>query len=140
MDARERDDRMALRELVYRYAKLIDDRAFDDIPSVFTDDAILTGPGYAMAGYAELRDGLRQIETYSATLHCVHNQLVEITGDEARGETWCVANHLYETDGVARKLDLGIRYDDRYRREHGTWRIARRRLELVWDQDFPRKG
>ncbi len=139
MDARELDDRVALRELTYRYARLIDDRAYDDIPNVFTEDAVLSGPGYAMTGYAELRGGLEQIEMYSATLHCVHNHLVELDGDQATGEAYCVANHLYEAEGVARKLDMGIRYTDAYRREAGAWRIASRELNLIWDQDLPRK-
>ncbi len=139
MDARELEDRIALRELVYRYARLIDDRAYDDIPNVFTEDAELSGPGYSMNGYAELRGGLSQIETYSATLHCVHNQLVELSGDDATGETYCVANHVYEADGTARILDMGIRYTDVYRCERGAWRIAKRQLNVVWDQDLPQR-
>ena len=136
MDAREIDDRFALRELAYRYARLIDDRAYDDIPTVFTEDAQLTGTGYAMTGHEELRGGLERIEQYSATLHCVHNQVVEIAENDATGETYCVANHIYEKEGVARKLDMGIRYQDIYRREAGTWRIAKRHLHLVWQQDL----
>ncbi len=141
MDTRELDDRIALRELAYRYASLIDDRAFDDIPSVFTEDAQLTGPGYAMRGHEELRGGLERIEQYSSTLHCVHNQLVELAGDDATGKTYCVANHLYEKDGVPRKLDMGIRYQDVYRRDptDGSWRIAKRHLHLVWQQDLPQE-
>ncbi len=45
MDAAELGDRAALHDLVCRYASLIDDRALDDIPSVFTEDSQLTGPG-----------------------------------------------------------------------------------------------
>jgi ketosteroid isomerase-like protein len=140
MEAQELDDRFALRELTYRYARLVDDRAYDDIPTVFTEDALLEGPGYKMTGHAELQGGLEQIEMYSATLHCVHNHLVKLAGDEATGEAYCVANHLYEADGIARKLDMGIRYTDRYRREDGHWRIAKRVLHLIWDQDLPQKG
>ena len=72
-----------------------------------------------------------------ATLHCVHNHRVELDGDAAEGEAYCVANHLHEVDGVPYKLDWGVRYGDRYRRDAGVWRIARRELRVVWEQDLP---
>jgi hypothetical protein len=97
----------------------------------------LAGPGFELTGHEPIRAGMRSIERYSATFHAVHNQLVEIYGDDAHGDTWCVASHLHEVEGRPYKLDWGIRYKDRYRREEGRWRIARRGLELVWEQDLP---
>ncbi|MCY1519478.1 hypothetical protein D9M68_542310 [compost metagenome] len=56
---------------------------------------------------------------------------------EASAETYCVANHLYEAEGVARKLDWGIRYRDRFVCRDGLWRITHRELLLDWTQDLP---
>lgn len=137
MDPREIADRIALRELVERYARIPDDRAFELVDELFCADATLIGPGFELRGHEAIREGMRSIERFSATLHCVHNHLVEIRGDEAEGETWCVANHLHEVEGRPRKLDWGIRYRDRYRRESGGWRIAHRELRLVWEQEGP---
>ena len=81
--------------------------------------------------------GLATIDQFSATLHCVHNQIAEISGDEASGEIYCVANHLLEKDGVPFKLDMGIRYEDRYERGPEGWRIAERVLNLIWQQELP---
>jgi len=133
----DRDDERLLRQLAYRYARLIDRRDWEEIPRVFTETASLTGPGYAMTGYRELKAGLQAIEMYSATLHCVHNQIAEIDGDFATGELYCVANHLHEKNGVPFKLDMGIRYEDRYERGSDGWRIAERVLNLIWQQDLP---
>lgn len=130
-------DERELRRLAYRYARMIDRRDWDEIPRVFTETARLTGPGYAMTGHEELRAGLGAIEMYSATLHCVHNQTAEIDGARGTGELYCIANHLYEKEGVPFKLDMGIRYDDRYERGAGGWRISRRVLNLIWQQDLP---
>lgn len=135
MDASEIADRIALRELVERYARIPDDRAYGLVDEIFCADATLSGPGFELCGHDAIRAAMQSIEQYSATLHCVHNHLVEVRGDEAVGETWCVANHLHEVDGQPRKLDWGIRYRDRYRREAGGWRIAHRELRLVWEQD-----
>jgi hypothetical protein len=137
MDPRETANRLELRRLVDLYASIPDDRNYALVEEVFTTDATLAGPGFELTGHEPIRAGMRSIERYSATFHAVHNQLVEIYGDDAHGDTWCVASHLHEVEGRPYKLDWGIRYKDRYRREEGRWRIARRGLELVWEQDLP---
>jgi len=116
---------------------MIDRRDWDEIPRVFAENACLSGPGYSMNGHGELSAGLQQIELYSATLHCIHNQIVTIDGPLATGELYCVANHLYEKDGVPFKMDMGIRYEDRYERGPDGWRIVERLLNLIWQQDLP---
>ena len=133
----DREDERLLRKLAYRYARLIDRRDWSEIPRVFTEAARVSGPGYAMTGHQELKAGLQVIEMYSATMHCVHNQIADIDGDRANGELYCVANHLHERDGVPFKLDMGIRYEDRYERGPNGWRIAERVLNLIWQQDLP---
>jgi uncharacterized protein (TIGR02246 family) len=140
MERNELTDRLALRDLVTRYARIPDDRDYDLVYEIFTRDAELVGPGFALAGVEQIREAMRAIERYHATLHCVHNQLVQLRGDEADGETYCVANHLYEADGRPHKLDWGIRYKDHFRREARGWRIARRELSVVWEQDQPLAG
>lgn len=137
MDSQTRDDEDALRKLAYRYARMVDRRDWDEIPLVFSSDARLEGPGYAMNGHAELRAGLQTIDMFSATLHCVHNHWFDVAGGEATGELYCVANHLLEKEGTPFKLDMGIRYEDRYRREGELWKITSRILHLVWQQELP---
>lgn len=136
MTAEERDER-ALRKLAYRYASMIDRRDWSQIPNVFTKEARLSGPGYSMEGHEALAGGLATIDMFEATMHCVHNQTSEVSGDVATGEIYCVANHLHEKEGVACKLDMGIRYEDRYERGPDGWRIAERILNLIWQQELP---
>lgn len=140
MTLEELTERLALRDLVTRYAGIPDDRNYALVDEVFTEDAVLIGPGFSLAGREQIREGMAAIEQYSATMHSVHNHSVEISGDRARGLTYCVANHLHEVEGVAHKLDWGVRYNDEYRREARGWRISRRELQLVWQQDLPLGG
>jgi len=100
---------------------------------------VLKGAGFELAGRERILRALPTItDRYRATFHAVHNQTLEIAGDEAGGETYCVASHLYERDGEARKLDWGIRYQDRYQRgSDGTWRFSRRELIVDWEQELP---
>lgn len=132
-----REDELAIRDLAFRYARIVDRRVYDEIPQVFMPDCELAGVGFRMQGHAELDAGLRKIEMYSATQHCVHNQATRVEGDRASGEFYCVAYHIHERDGVPYKLDMGIRYEDQYVRTAEGWRIARRTLVLIWQQDLP---
>lgn len=134
------EDRLALQELSARYARAVDRRDYAAFVALFAADAVLCGPGYAMQAHAEIERGIRLIEQYETTQHCVHNQLVELRGDAASGEVYCVARHVYTQQGVKRKLDMGVRYQDEYRRERGSWRFARRELVLDWTQDLPLQG
>ena len=131
------EDRLALQELAARYARAVDRRDYAAFTALFTADGVLCGPGYSMRAHAEIERGIRLIEQYESTQHCVHQQLVDVRGDAANGETYCVARHVYTREGEKRKLDMGVRYQDEYRRERGEWRIARRELALDWTQDLP---
>ncbi len=135
--ASRREDELAIRDLANRYARMIDRRDWPELPRVFTPDCELSGQGYRMRGHAELDRGLRKIDMYSVTLHCVLNQVTRLDGDRATGEFYCIANHIHEREGVAYKLDMGIRYDDRYVRTADGWRLAKRVLNLIWQQDLP---
>ena len=131
------EDRLSLRELADRYARAVDRRDWALAATLFTAECVLQGPGYQLVGREKILAGLRLIDRYSATQHSVHNQLVEVVGDLATGETYCTAHHVYARDGRQRMLDWGIRYQDRCVREAGAWRYARRELLLDWSQDLP---
>jgi ketosteroid isomerase-like protein len=120
-----------------RYARAVDRRDWALAATLFTDDAVLLSTRFELVGVPQILRGLRTVERYRATFHAVHNQTLEIDGDEASAETYCVANHLFERAGAARKLDRGIRYQDRYRRgADGAWRLARRELIVDWEQEL----
>ncbi|WP_454737303.1 nuclear transport factor 2 family protein [Cupriavidus necator] len=136
----ELEHKTAIHALTCRYAQAVDRRDFPKLAELFTPDARLSGPGFHMDGPQAIVDGMASLGQYRATQHHVHHQLVELDGDTASGETYCIANHLYEQGGVPRKLDWGIRYQDRFVRWHGQWRIAARELVVDWTQDLPLQG
>ena len=131
-------DRAAIRDLACRYARAVDRRDWVLAATLFTEDAVLAGSRFELVGIEHILRGLGRVERYRATFHAVHNQTLEIAGDEAVGETYCVANHLLERDGRSFKLDWGIRYQDRcLRGTDGVWRFARRELIVDWEQELP---
>ncbi|MBD2836048.1 nuclear transport factor 2 family protein [Pseudomonas sp. JM0905a] len=136
----EASHKQALYELVCRYAQAVDKRDWQALARLFTPDAVLKGPGFSFDGVDAIVAGMNGLGRFNLTQHHVHNHLAEFDELEANAETYCVANHLYEADGLTRKLDWGIRYLDRFACIDGLWHFTRRELLLDWSQDLPLQG
>lgn len=129
-------DEAALRRTAEIYAQGADRKEKQLWRSVLADDCRIEGPGFVTEGLdATLQsvDALGQM--FRSTLHKVHNQTVIIEGDQASGETYCTADHLL--NDADQLLRWTIRYIDEWRREGDTWRITRRKLELLWEEIVP---
>ena len=124
--------------LAFRYAALIDDRRLDQLHTIMLPSIRISGPGYVMDTLPEVERGMELLRQYDRTFHMVGNQLGD-WGDDGvwSGETYCIASHVYQRDGVEWKLDMAIRYQDRIVRHDGGLRFASRELRLAWVQDLP---
>jgi len=131
------EDHVAIQRLMYLYARCADRKDYAGFAAVFCDDAVFDFAGTEVKTCAAIQQMMRNLERFARTLHQVYNTLYEVEGDEALGETYCVASHLLLVDGREAKLDMGIRYEDRLRRTPGGWRIAFRRFHLIWSQTAP---
>ncbi|MBA6412634.1 nuclear transport factor 2 family protein [Parahaliea sp. F7430] len=128
------------RLLAAKYAQFADDRTFSRMAEIMSDDFTQTGPGFGSNSLQEFIDNLELLKDYSATFHLVGNQVGEWHNEIYTGETWSVAAHIYERDGVTRKLDMGIRYQDVIENVEGRFRYTSRNLNVVWTQDLPCQG
>ncbi len=127
-------DEWALLGLANRYAQAVDRRDADGLAALFTEDGGLDRPGASWRGHEQLRAIVARLNTlYGSTFHTVRNQTVTIDCDSAEGETYCVAMHMMPlVDGVQKRMDMGIRYQDSFVRQNGTWLFARRELIVDW--------
>ena len=139
-------DRAALYQLAVRYARAADRREYAVFGEIFSEDgriathrgdAFGSEPLYSIDGRDTIMERLRGLEEYECTNHVVSNQLVEIDGDTATGETYCIAHHLYREDGVAMDLTMAVRYQDRFARKDGRWLFTERRLAVDWERRLP---
>jgi len=132
----ENPDAAAFRLLAERYAEACDRNRPELLEAIMAEDAVIEGPGFRMSGRAEIRAipaSLRQ--QFRGTRHVVENQSVAVDGDQAVGETYGTANHLYEsTESGMKVLVWHIRYQDRFVRSADGWRFAERRLVLDWTE------
>ena len=133
------DDRSMLADLAARYAAAVDFRDFDRLREVFTADCLLdTGRG-ERDGIDAIIEAMQGLLRYDATTHVVGQQLLETHDGDIRGVTYCTAHHLRTdpTDGRRTDTVMHIRYHDRFVRHDDGWRIATRRLEVVWTDQQP---
>ncbi|MEO8695995.1 MAG: nuclear transport factor 2 family protein [Acidimicrobiales bacterium] len=134
----EVSDRLALRALVEQYAKGADNRSPELFGGAFTKDGVLNtnrGPVNGSDAIAALAPKLGR---YKATMHMIANHYVEFVDDDnATGETYCMASHVYDSDGIDRVYVMAIRYQDVYVRTGDGWRMSARTLTLQWDEDRP---
>ena len=128
------------RQLATRYALYVDNREFARMADIMLADFTQQGPGFAAGSRKEFIANLEFLRNYSETFHLIGNQYGSWDGDDYRGETWCVASHLYEKGGQARKLDMGIRYQDDIVLLDGEYRYRSRDLKVVFTQDLPLQG
>jgi hypothetical protein len=134
-------DVLALRALVEQYARGADTRDAARFTDVFTGDGCLATSRGEVLGPEVLATLAPALARYRATLHLVGNHDVVFDDDDhAHGATACCASHAYTAEGVERVYVMQILYHDRYVREQGGWRIAERRLELLWTEDRPLRG
>jgi hypothetical protein len=125
------------RTLAVKYARFVDDRQFDRMREIMSDNFTQKGPGFGSDSLEEFIANLHVLDQYSATFHLVANQYGEWQNDLYTGETYGVASHIYERDGSQRKLDMGIRYQDVIESTGVDFKYLSRDLKIIWTQDLP---
>ena len=140
------DVRLALAELAARYAVSVDLRDFDRLRGVFVPECRLDTGRAVRNGIEAVVAAMQGLHRYEATNHVLGQQLLESDGADVRGITYCTAHHLLvddvedaDGDGDGGRTDtvMHIRYHDRFVSTGAGWRIATRRLEVVWTDRRP---
>jgi hypothetical protein len=126
-------DKQEIREVVLRYCRGIDRMDQDLVRSCYHPDAT-DEHGSFFGGVDEyLAFAWKLMPRYDSTMHFVGNVLVELHGDRARAEAYCIAHHRSESGPPASNLATGCRYiDDFERRSDRAWRIAKRVATTEW--------
>ena len=117
-----------IRELVLLYSRGGDRRDGGLLRTLYTSDATDThgdtfdGPAEAYVQFLE-----RAFPHMRYSGHHVCNHLVCVDGDEGEGEVYAIAYHVIPDGQGGWTEDLMCaRYIDRYRKEDGRWRFAKR--------------
>jgi hypothetical protein len=131
-------DRLALSDLVHRYAAGMDDRRFKDVLALFADDATLSLPDPPRSlestavhhGLAEIERAIGTVAGAARTQHAVVGEVYTTEPHGARGRISCIAHHWIRRDDDVTDVVWHLRYDDEYVRSDTGWRFRRRTLTI----------
>jgi hypothetical protein len=142
-------DKAEITEVLYRYAHGVDRRDYEMLRSCYHED------GYDDHGpYKGDADGLvkwitERHETIEHSMHCIGNVLIELDGDAAQVESYCItfqrlragtasmpagfewAAGIPEDQGSV-TYSTAVRYVDEFARRDGVWRIGHRTVVFEW--------
>lgn len=140
----ERDE---ITRLVYRLGECLDDGRFEEMHSLFVEDATASTPG----GVAEGRDAVvaqasRNHRPEDGIQHVITNVLVDLDGDRAKVRANLVVYFAPrdDSDEPALAPPVGFILGEVYRfdgvRTAGGWRLARVETIPVWMSGTPNRG
>jgi 3-phenylpropionate/cinnamic acid dioxygenase small subunit len=147
---REVEDRTAIADLVFEYARLVDECQPEAVAALFTDDARIDyGPGLGgtQQGRAAVAAFFQGLYTFARTSHHVSNHQIRFEGEgRARGVVYVLAWHQFRGVREGKTGWVMGRYEDEYVRTPAGWRFAARReaqhgqegFDLAWNW-VPRK-
>ncbi|MDC0055319.1 nuclear transport factor 2 family protein [Pseudomonadota bacterium] len=125
------------------YASIIDQRKFSSLNSIMWDDFSMLGQ-FEINGLENFITAMQQLENYQSTMHQVMNIQGEWEENLYKGETYCIASHMFDKDDKPYKLDMGIIYSDVIEIRDGTAKFLSRTFLLKWQKtdilDVPDEG
>ena len=125
-------DRLAIQDVIARYAACIDRRDFRTYRDCFHEDAEMHGfaPEPIRGPDAWIAFVERVLERYESTQHLIGPPLVDLHGDRAEARTPLQARHFHR-EPRGRVMTLWGTYTTSLERREGTWRIGRHALETA---------
>lgn len=148
LDLERLADELELHQLAADYARGVDVPDGKRVAELFLPDGVLrifhrgkVEPFSERVGREAIALAMNGLTRYQTTLHVVANQYLELAGDAATGETYCLAHHIREVEGKG-LMDyfMAIRYLDEYSRTDEGWKIAVRELQVEFTEDRPVTG
>lgn len=142
LSPQEAADRLALRELFDAYAHCADTRDAEGQKALFTTDArfavYMDGPGsepsYVLEGREALTPVFQDLNRYEVTMHFNGLSTVILDGNQATGDSYTIAHHVYSVDGTRMMMVAWLRYLDTFTKVDHTWYIAEREIILQWSE------
>ena len=140
-------DKNAIKELIDAYAHDADRRDSAAQADLFTPDGILENyegepsltnqPKAVLKGRETLKHAFATLSKYDVTMHFNGQSEINLFGDRATGETYCLAHQFWQKDNQRILMIIGIRYYDTFVRVSNTWYFSNRKLIFDWSDRKP---
>jgi hypothetical protein len=87
---------------------------------------------FEIIGLENFIAAMQQLENYKSTMHQVMNVQGEWEENIYKGETYCIASHMFDQDDKPYKLDMGIIYSDVIETRGEAAKFISRTFSLKW--------
>ncbi|MCX4091715.1 nuclear transport factor 2 family protein [Nocardia sp. alder85J] len=125
-------DRLDITDLFTRLGRLLDERRWDDLGTVYAEDVAVNSPRMQVRGLTEVLGFVRTGTAAEGehTQHTTTDVLVDVEGDRATAS----ANSFvyYYRDGERPHQTSGLRLAVVASRTPAGWRISESRISLAW--------
>ena len=124
LEARLNDlaDREEIRALTSDYCQRVQRGDVEGVVELFCEDGSIEMGDTVTRGHEQLRSSYRDALAEMTPKPFIHNHVIELDGDQARGV--CSVEIRLVQEG--RAYDAAGHYDDDYRKVDGRWRFVRR--------------
>ena len=128
----ELEDRLAVGDIIIRYADSIDQCDYDRYCTCFTDDVVVSGfTPEVINGLSTYRPWVTAARNrYGRTQHLIGNIQVSVNGDKAHLRSYVQATHELPDD-PQHLIVLWAAYNDELVRTAGGWKISHHELERL---------
>ena len=125
----EVEDRIAVQDVMLRYAATVDEKDYEGYKALFTEDVKVVGMSQEeMNGIDAYYPWWKEaLDKYDATQHMLSPTFATISGDEAQTRTDVQAVH-YPRGETETTMTLWATYKTDMRRIKGEWKISRHEL------------
>ncbi len=130
-------DRMAIIAVTHDYCWALDTKSWHALDDVFTPDAT-ADLGWPLEGREAIKARIRgALEPLDDSQHLVATHQVRVDGDEATCRCYLQAQHVRAGVEGGDTFMYGGRYEDRFVRTSGGWRIRHRAIIQMWTDGNP---
>ena len=143
MNIQELTDRIELRTLIDQVSILADQKDFVRQTQLFTENGC--SETYERGKLLLKLEGRVAMQTafneflseFEMVYHFNGQQTVEVNGDQARGQVYCLITLISVQKGNTIRRTIGANYQDEYVRANGHWLIAKRIGSFEWQDQSP---
>lgn len=136
-ELQEMHNKQAIQDTLANYCRGIDRCDIDVLKSVYwpeaTDDhGSFTGNAHEFCEYV-----IPALKNMRHTMHQISNVHIELDGNRAKVETYCVAYHYLDGPDGLMDMVVGGRYIDVFEKRLDRWKILKRVYVMDWNQNTP---
>jgi hypothetical protein len=136
-------DRLAINDLLIRYATAIDTKNWSQLETIFTADAVLdfSSTGGEVGTLVEIMPWLEDVlSNYPILQHFISNMTISLERETARSSCYVHAVHGSLSKDGLRLFSIGGQYIDDLVHTQSGWQISNRVLMSRWMQGDVPKG